>query len=61
MRLLDGDKAASEREWQPHPGRRQGWRRASVSKCMPAHGLDYASAEAISSLPEIAELNIGHS
>ena len=24
------------------------------------HGLDYASAETISSLPEIAELNIGH-
>jgi pyridoxine 5-phosphate synthase len=24
------------------------------------HGLDYASAEIISSLPEIAELNIGH-
>ena len=24
------------------------------------HGLDYASAETIASLPEIAELNIGH-
>ena len=24
------------------------------------HGLDYASAEAIAALPEIAELNIGH-
>ena len=24
------------------------------------HGLDYATAEAIASLPEIAELNIGH-
>jgi len=24
------------------------------------HGLDYASAEEIASLPQIAELNIGH-
>jgi pyridoxine 5-phosphate synthase len=24
------------------------------------HGLDYASAEAISALPQVVELNIGH-
>jgi pyridoxine 5-phosphate synthase len=57
--LLDGDKAAAEREWQRI---RTG---AKLAKSLglevhAGHGLDYASAETISSLPEIAELNIGH-
>ena len=31
-------------------------------QCLPvkAHGLNYATAETISALPEIVELNIGH-
>jgi pyridoxine 5-phosphate synthase len=29
-------------------------------ECHAGHGLDYATAKAISSLPQIAELNIGH-
>jgi pyridoxine 5-phosphate synthase len=45
------------------------WRRiregASLGKSLglevhAGHGLDYASAEAIASLPEVVELNIGH-
>ncbi|AMN42122.1 pyridoxine 5'-phosphate synthase [Rhodoplanes sp. Z2-YC6860] len=57
--LLDGDKAAAEREWQRI---RTG---ATLARGLglevhAGHGLDYASAELISALPEIFELNIGH-
>ena len=57
--LFDGDKAAADREW-----RRIG-EGAKLAKSLglevhAGHGLDYATAEAIASLPEIAELNIGH-
>ncbi|MFC3693854.1 pyridoxine 5'-phosphate synthase [Chenggangzhangella methanolivorans] len=40
----------------------EGARRASALglEVHAGHGLDYASAETISALPEIAELNIGH-
>jgi pyridoxine 5-phosphate synthase len=57
--LLDGDKSAAEAEWQRI---RQGAKLAQGLglEVHAGHGLDYASAEAISSLPEIAELNIGH-
>ena len=57
--LIDGDKGAAEAEWQRI---RTGAKRASSLglEVHAGHGLDYASAEAISSLPEIAELNIGH-
>src|SRR6267154_6238755 len=57
--LLDGDKSAADAEWRRI---REG---ATLAKSLglevhAGHGLDYASAEAIASLPEIAELNIGH-
>ena len=57
--LFDGDKAAADTEWRRI---REG---AKLAKSLglevhAGHGLDYASAEAIASLPEIAELNIGH-
>jgi pyridoxine 5-phosphate synthase len=57
--LIDGDRSAAEAEWQRI---RQGARLAQGLglEVHAGHGLDYASAEAISSLPEIAELNIGH-
>jgi pyridoxine 5-phosphate synthase len=57
--LIDGDNGAAEAEWQRI---RTGAKRASSLglEVHAGHGLDYASAEAISSLPEIAELNIGH-
>jgi pyridoxine 5-phosphate synthase len=57
--LVDGDKGAAEAEWQRI---RVGAKLAQGLglEVHAGHGLDYASAEAISSLPEIAELNIGH-
>jgi pyridoxine 5-phosphate synthase len=57
--LLDADKHASEREWLRI---REGARlaRGLGLEVHAGHGLDYASAETIASLPEIAELNIGH-
>ena len=36
------------------------WPRASGLEVHAGHGLDYASAEVIATLPQIAELNIGH-
>jgi len=57
--LLDGDRTAAEREWQRiHTGAKLA--RGLGLEVHAGHGLDYASAETISSLPEIAELNIGH-
>jgi len=57
--LFDGNKTAAEREWQRI---RAGARiaRGLGLEVHAGHGLDYASAETISTLPEIAELNIGH-
>jgi pyridoxine 5-phosphate synthase len=57
--LIDGDRRAAEAEWQRI---RQGAKLAQGLglEVHAGHGLDYASAEAISSLSEIAELNIGH-
>jgi pyridoxine 5-phosphate synthase len=57
--LFDSNKAAMDREWQRI---RDG---AALAKRLglevhAGHGLDYASAETIASLPEIVELNIGH-
>jgi pyridoxine 5-phosphate synthase len=57
--LLDGDKAAADHEW------RRIVEGAKLAKSLglevhAGHGLDYATAETIASLPEIAELNIGH-
>ena len=57
--LFDGDSAAAEREWQRiRAGAKLA--RSLGLEVHAGHGLDYASAETISSLPEIAELNIGH-
>jgi pyridoxine 5-phosphate synthase len=57
--LVDGSRNAAEAEWQRI---RQGAKLAQGLglEVHAGHGLDYPSAEAISSLPEIAELNIGH-
>jgi pyridoxine 5-phosphate synthase len=57
--LFDGDKAAADHEWQRIV------ESAKLAKSLglevhAGHGLDYATAEGIASLPEIAELNIGH-
>ncbi|MBV9556939.1 MAG: pyridoxine 5'-phosphate synthase [Pseudolabrys sp.] len=57
--LAEGDKSAADGEWQRI---REGVKLASGMglEVHAGHGLDYASAETISSLPQIAELNIGH-
>ena len=57
--LFDGEKAVAEREWQRI---RIGAKLAQSLglEVHAGHGLDYGSAEIISSLPEIAEVNIGH-
>jgi pyridoxine 5-phosphate synthase len=57
--LFDGDKAAVDHEW------RRIVKGAKLAKSLglevhAGHGLDYATAETIASLPELAELNIGH-
>jgi pyridoxine 5-phosphate synthase len=57
--LFDCDSSAAEREWQRiHTGAKLA--RGLGLEVHAGHGLDYASAETISALPEIAELNIGH-
>ena len=57
--LIDDNRSAAEVEWQRI---RAGAKLAHGLglEVHAGHGLDYASAEMISSLPEIAELNIGH-
>jgi pyridoxine 5-phosphate synthase len=57
--LLDGDKAASDREWRRIVDGASLARRLGL-EVHAGHGLDFDSAETISALPEIAELNIGH-
>jgi pyridoxine 5-phosphate synthase len=57
--LTDGDVKAADAEWRRI---REG---GSLARQLglevhAGHGLDYASAEAIASLPELVELNIGH-
>jgi pyridoxine 5-phosphate synthase len=57
--LFDTDAAAADREWRRI---REG---ASLARKLglevhAGHGLDFASAETIATLPEIVELNIGH-
>jgi len=57
--LLEQRTAEADAEWQLI---RAG---AALAKSLglevhAGHGLDYASAEAIASLPQIVELNIGH-
>ncbi len=57
--LLDDNPAAAGVEW------RRIREAATLGRSLglevhAGHGLDYASAEAIAALPELAELNIGH-
>jgi pyridoxine 5-phosphate synthase len=57
--LLEGNKAGADAEWQRiRAGARLG--KSLGLEIHAGHGLDFASAEAIASLPEIVELNIGH-
>jgi pyridoxine 5-phosphate synthase len=57
--LVRGDQEAARREFERLAA---GARRAARLglEVHAGHGLDYASAETIAALPEIAELNIGH-
>lgn len=57
--IADGRKGASDAEWMRI---RAGAQLAAGLglEVHAGHGLDYATAEMIASLPEIAELNIGH-
>ena len=57
--LFDNDTAAAEREWR-RIREGAGLARKLGLEVHAGHGLDFASAEAIATLPEIAELNIGH-
>ncbi len=43
-----------------HRRRARRWRSAAGLEVHAGHGLDYATAETISALPEIMELNIGY-
>jgi pyridoxine 5-phosphate synthase len=57
--VIAGHADAAEAEWQ----RIQGGARFAKSAGLEVHaghGLDYATAEIVAGLPEVAELNIGH-
>jgi pyridoxine 5-phosphate synthase len=57
--VVDGHAAKAEAEWQRIvTGAALG--RAAGLEVHAGHGLDYQTAETISALPEIAELNIGY-
>jgi pyridoxine 5-phosphate synthase len=57
--VVDGHPAKADAEWQRIvAGARLA--RAAGLEVHAGHGLDYATAETISALPEIAELNIGY-
>jgi pyridoxine 5-phosphate synthase len=57
--VVEGDKAKAQAEWQRIvEGARLA--RAAGLEVHAGHGLDYATAETIAGLPEIAELNIGY-
>src|SRR4029077_287786 len=57
--LSEGKRAAADAEWQRI---RAGAKLAHELglEVHAGHGLDYASAETIATLPQIVELNIGH-
>src|SRR4029078_7154122 len=57
--LFDGDKAAADHEWR-RIGEGAKLAKSRGREVHAGHGLDYATAETIASLPEIVELNIGH-
>jgi pyridoxine 5-phosphate synthase len=57
--VVDGQAAKADAEWRRIvTGAALG--RAAGLEVHAGHGLDYATAEAIAALPEIAELNIGY-
>jgi pyridoxine 5-phosphate synthase len=57
--LSEGKRAAADAEWQRiHAGAKLAHELGL--EVHAGHGLDYASAETIASLPQIVELNIGH-
>ena len=57
--VMEGRKQEAEAEWQLiHAGAIRA--RSLGLEVHSGHGLDYATAETIAALPEIAELNIGH-
>ncbi len=57
--MIDGDRSKADAEWQRIAA---GVRLAETVglEVHAGHGLDYQTAETISALPQIAELNIGH-
>src|SRR6266481_5106307 len=57
--VVDGHKAKVDSEWQRIIAGARLARSAGL-EVHAGHGLDYATAETISALPEIAELNIGY-
>jgi pyridoxine 5-phosphate synthase len=57
--VVDGHAAKAESEWQRIIAGVALARSAGL-EVHAGHGLDYATAEKIASLPEIAELNIGY-
>jgi pyridoxine 5-phosphate synthase len=57
--VVDGHAAKAEAEWQRIVNGSRLARSAGL-EVHAGHGLDYATAERIASLPEIVELNIGY-
>jgi pyridoxine 5-phosphate synthase len=57
--VVDGHAAKAEAEWQRIVAGSKLARSAGL-EVHAGHGLDYATAEKIAGLPEIAELNIGY-
>lgn len=57
--VVEGQKAKAESEWQRIVAGAK-LAQAAGLEVHAGHGLDYATAETIASLPQIVELNIGH-
>jgi pyridoxine 5-phosphate synthase len=57
--VIDGQTAKADAEWQRIVAG-AGLARSAGLEVHAGHGLDYATAEEISALPELAELNIGY-
>jgi pyridoxine 5-phosphate synthase len=57
--VVDGDAAKADAEWRRIVAGAALARSAGL-EVHAGHGLDYATAEQIATLPEIAELNIGY-
>jgi pyridoxine 5-phosphate synthase len=57
--VVDGETAKADAEWRRIVAGAALARSAGL-EVHAGHGLDYATAEAIATLPEVAELNIGY-